>query len=303
MAFPPPDATTGFKCILFFNEGVFGWQEVYYLHEGNNTFLDAALDMRTIAKARKQLLTKSASIVGIRIQQFNRPEVGSQLLVKPSDGCGPGLVDPGLVGDQPVWNAILFNIADLSNLYRRQFLMRGFPSSFAEWSPAGVVTITADGTRPVQLWVNLMVQGPAVPLDLRLNGTIMIRGRYRDPVVTFPRQITGGAPDTTGCFTNLTVGSANYAVGDKIHIHNLQGCGTKGLNGDGFVVAIPDETHLTVNRVPCCCGAYTVKPTGTLTKVTYALWAISSCGVSRVVKRDTGRPFFSTRGRRSTCRR
>jgi hypothetical protein len=294
---------TGFKLTQFFNEGIFGWSETLYWAKEGGLFGDVIDDVRTLNNARRRILASTAALVGTRISTFGSSTTGAYLDTAAADNHGPGLV-PSEATDTPVWNGLLLRMVTDDALYKRSLIVRGLPPSWIQWSKEATPGLTDIGRKQMNAYQSLLANSGLAGNRSKLLGIICLHGRSFTLKDTKAIGIDAAVPSADGCGTILTVDlTTDYKIGDKIHIGKATGCGTKGLNGDGLVTKLPTGNTIQVSNKPCCCGPYDYKPTGVLSKILYFLYANTGCVDSRVVERDTGRPFFGTRGRRRTCSR
>ena len=92
-------------------------------------------------------------------------------------------------------------------------------------------------------------------------------------------------------------------VGTKVHVYTTRNKAPKGLAGDAWVTAVnTTASTMTLSTGPLCpYQQYTLNGPAKVSLIVPLAVPITVMEFERFVKRDTGRSFFGTRGRRSTA--
>lgn len=311
-------AAAQFKVIFFFNAGQYGWSETLYWYNPSLGEAQLKIDIRNLASARRQTLGTGVTLKAVRWEDITIPGLTSdgyspQKLQGPfpstltfdSPPCGGALLSTSKL-DNP-WEGILLPLSDVDNKYRRSFILRGCRATFfpyfdsipgkvyPEAAAEGPITdylraLGPDASKPVgNLTTNWCIRGITQrsigPPTLRVLDVTIVGGGDDRYVVTIPTII-------------------NMQQGDTIHISKVNGCILKNLNGDHIIAKlVPDspvagQSTVTLATKQCCLGAIDYDGRAKFYWKRYYYYQIVRGEIGRVVKHNTGGPFFSTRGRR-----
>lgn len=317
---------TGYRLLIQFNAGIWGWTEQYFLWYPSvaTAWAQAMADAKTIVIQRQGILTSAASIVGYRVQQLGPGAVGSRRVTDRGAGCGIGqVIDAklGTTGPEPVWDGVIINLWDATFTYRRSLILRGLPSQWVTFDVAGGPALTGTGVGSVKMFLQF-IQGTAVDSSgaALVTGTPSLYGRSHDPV-TVGYAAAAALPSVTAaalnptCGTDITTVTAQNVVwkaGDLVHIHQsgCDVCHVKGLAKDACVTktvvtgAGPYTTVTTIGARPCCCMTPIPLPAKTtMYKVVKGFYNIGASEPGRLVKRNTGGAYGAGKGRSRSCAR
>jgi hypothetical protein len=304
-------ANTYAKMVAFFGAGRFGWQEEWYWQTDLAAGIAALIqDARIWATARKALLSNVWNLEAIRYEVVdaagNSASVGASLIGFASINGGPGTAPAGCTNP---WLALATRWYSAQQAYARNLLLRGMPDAWtcppaqrpipfvlpnaakAAWDKYVALVkgtgSTVDGGGKLGTFQFRVRDhnngGKATPIAI--NDVSVIDGKFKIQTAAMPQIPDKGA-------------ARDPRLGDQLHVHNVKGAGTPGINGDGVIVALDNATFtytLSTRQQRVCPIDYLGRGTvwGVGTKLVQPVFAETS----RITARDTGGPFFGTRGR------
>lgn len=304
-----------YKVIIFFKTDSQGWTETLYWE--HPTFGEGTLqqDIRDLLVPRRALLGTDAFVQGYRYTDLTltvNPLTGARVTSHPSvlkrrtaPGSSAGTA-PDKVGNP--WSCFLVNLYNLSEVYRRSFLLRGMPQIWDLWTSTNPVVPVLPALMETALnnWATVLA-GPIVDAPNTRAGTRWcLLGRSKDANQVGPVDIlaVNTFSNEDPRFTILIPQLPAFVIGDIVHVHNVRACTARGINGDSVVVGVssllPGFQTLTLSKRQCCTGGIVYTGKGKATKVIRSVYApIAKVRYGRTVNRKSGRPFFGTRGRQS----
>lgn len=302
MAAPDPLAGTAVKVTMFFNWQNQGWTESYWYKVADaGSPLNVAYNAgRYLAGERRKYLYNEAEISGIRASLVGTPNV-SLLKRDKNQGNGPGL-DTG--EPLPCGTALFVRVQDSSATYSEERAYRGITKAFA-----GANAIGKDGvivTTPMQRWVSTLQLAGTVPYVEPGNGgtaKLGIRARNKTSSPATPVPILAVGLNNRGRLTfTLYENQPSYSQGAEFAVKvNRLRC-VRGINGRYKVRAASFPTGTTVvetTKTFCCNPADLLDVYGQAQIVGKEYFPWATAYASSLGHKNTGRPFFSTRGRQS----
>jgi len=269
-----------FKCSLLFEVGKNGWSETWYRDSIDS--LQAMSFTQFLGNRRARLLGLGASIIACRVSNVNDDRdstLNAERIPPQPPGSTGGTADAA-------WNSYLVR-TEAGDSHRKSWFTRGNPDE----------------------WINHAGLAPPFPVNVAL--TIEMEKFTKHLIAEAWRiRASAGSSETTEwnitavdanvLLTRLTIVGHTLAVGNTVHIRKAKLFGASGklLNGNWYVVAVTDAT-VTIQRT---WDDITYIGSGKARKVETIYPLVSGQTVVRVGKRDTGRPFFLTRGRRGKAR-
>lgn len=266
-----------YKVTLFFEMGKFGWSESLLNSAGDHT--TALQRANQLLQVRSPIMAKEVACTYIRVSDIAIK--GDSRISIPVAGGVKGML--GLTADAP-WNAALVR-CDAGALYRRSLWVRGVTDQQVHVSPTGQLVFDHalqqaawDAFRAEIVNGNWAMQA----LDKAAPGGLIANATTVAPIVC------------------TSVGNHNLASGDKVTISN--GKGMVYINGVWRITKLTDTTFSLNDSDPPALPLYQLA-TANWRKHVPSVQDIDKCEVIRLVHRQTGRPFDSSRGRRSKRRR
>lgn len=323
IALPTPLGGTPVKMVMMHNYRQWGWSDVFYYSAAGASALDQWKDisaaLREAAIAIDSCTGTGVQIVGARAAILNFDngvfKTGNQSNLYSRADLGI----PELEGQGPPespWSAIMWDLSSADLTLDRRWLMRGAPAvAQQKQTPQG-------GFDPGN---NAFVQGFQALLQRRIFGPAASAGtpprgfagqfamKARDlrnvpsPFAAIQRVGSTGNP---GFFTITVLAGDDWGalVGDKVLIQETRleaGRGPAGLAQISEIEDLPGppaETRFTITTRWSLSGPPVVKTWGRIRKYAEGLFPLQTISFERFVKRDTGRPFFGTRGRQPARR-
>lgn len=273
-----------YKVTLFFTEGAQGWSESYY-QTANSPELVRPLAL-ALVKARGGMLAGQVGIPYVRISD-ETIKGDSRVVTNPAfvplTQFGAGEQIPDFA-----WTGLVVRM-EATDLYRRSMTLRGVP----DIGPQGPATA---GPMPANLLAAFNVFR-----DILKNDSWQMRNKNRGLGFENKRVIFV-KPDNALKRASFSVNAHGYQVGDKVNVTNLAQYPT--LRGVRLIVAVVDANEFVIeyiNDVQPLLEPY--RGDAMVRKVGYVYPDIAETTFIRFGKRDTGRPFGQSRGRRSAQRR
>jgi hypothetical protein len=297
-----------FKMTHFFNWGESGWDESYWLATtgGDNPMLTCVNWGIELAHIRRKALWEDARYVGLRVSDFEPPHKSTP---DKNSGVGVGTF-AGTVDDAPLpkGSCVFIRQQDNTFTYDAERIYRGVSREFLGTDNINVGKVTP--TPKMQQWLQQMTNftrnqygGPANPGGATVRCGILSTDRQpTNP--TSP--VTKVDVDPSGFLRVTVVNDVFPAIeGSRVHLSvNRTRC-ARGISGRYVVRArTTDATGriLTLNKRPCCPPESLVTLMGTIRLVPKVMFQSYWFEYSAVGHRNTGRPNFSTAGRRpSKC--
>lgn len=310
------------KILLFLNLRNSGFEDVWYY---NNTvpdadtgaaWTDAILAAKTLAQERQKLISPGTEIMGARVTALDDTGQmlgtnGASVPLLPRDLSLPAFVQTTAVISPDVSVQFLGRTSPPG--VQRIWQSRGWASGPLSADPApGFSTgvgATVDGY--VQPFVSKIIQKVAAPFV----GTFCMRGRVRVdvlapslPAILGTRKypiVAVSANNTTRrfVFTIATPTPDPLEAGVKIIVAKTRlKCG-KGANGAQTILSVDTTTQpgfsiISTNQPWNCGGAPVYNSFGYLYCEQFGLYTISRLAARRIGNRQTGKPNFTTAGRR-----
>lgn len=264
-----------YKATFIFNHSRMGWSESFYITVSTQEL--AMGEARALASKRTKCLGAGARIEAIRLSDVAVPRICA--LEALSLGFNPELpVDA-------VWTSWIANLC-ASSLYRRSFLMRGWPDAWTVWDAINGEWL--DKPERTDAANNFFKALKAAPWLLRVIS--------KDPAdvqlaaLGKPLVGEGGWTKFAGVFPGVE-------KGDYVMFSKWDGKDKKVLNGKRRVLS-NELGFLTVDVL----FANIIDPDndsgGKVGRRVIKYVAISDGKLLRPAKRNTGRAFFVPRGRR-----
>jgi len=264
-----------YKCTMLFECGKNGWSESWY-HQDEGP-RDAEGFLRNLCQDRRALLGTGAFIIAYRISNVTNDR---DALLVPYDGFA---LNPGAaagVADSS-WQAFLIR-TEASSAHRKSWFTRGQPDAWIERAADGRIPVPGD------------LQTGITAMKLRLMTSLWRIQAWRnesDPD-TVERPIIKVNDDAGK--VQLDVPGHNFSVGSIVHVRKSRWSATiGGINGNHLVIKV--DNALVTLQLPILVGSYLGGGLARLREYTYPI--VSEMEAMRAGKRDTGRPFFLTRGR------
>lgn len=273
------------KVTFIFNEERNGWSETWYLKEYNN-LREASVEAYQLAQFRAGLLAPGANLEAIRTSDDAvRGDSYLQTFYRTLKGGATS-------GDETAdtaWNAWLISCRS-DDLYRRSMWLRGLSDDWIVYNrDSNSFEINPQMRKQLDRFLGEAVRVKA-----------SIKALARDDATTPTKAITGmGA--LVGNTLSITVPAHGVPAIEKVTIFGCQGLpGIEKVNGVQSVRPTDANTleilSQTFDAIPVYFGG------GKLRRRIQAYYPITSMTPMRPGKRDTGRRFFVTRGRRSARR-
>lgn len=287
------------KVQYIFGMSKWGWTETYYLTGTGNDLNSLVSNIQTTGKYRTALLAAGANLEAIRVSDVKNPQTA--ILLTSGAAFGGGTQLPA---SNP-WNALLVRIDAAipgAQSYKRSVMLRGLPTAWYAWTitnPAGAGS---------------QIQGAALgalrtffrSLTSSSGGNPSgwcVRASQRDRAANPAVPISSAGVTGAGPYFTVTVPlPVNFTQWQKVHISGARGPGTRGLNSDAYVTAVDPATGILTLSTRQKCPGETVQQIGKaiIYARDYIYVQMTAYTFERWVKRDTGRAFFGTAGRRGT---
>jgi len=287
------------KVTFIFNLSRWGWSETYYWQAGTGGFTEAKADVMKLAAYRLACCSRTVVLDGIRIADLANK--GSTQVV----GVGNGNAGTTSYDPQEPWLAFLTTLSAVGVssglVYRREFLWRGLPNRWNGWNTSAPTApnLLMDWQTPMENFLRSITNtlaGYTGQWSLLVNNKDITANPYV-PV----KAVNVVQP---GSFWQIDAPLLLGAkIGDKIHIGKAKGYGIGGLIGDAIITAIDptDLTLYTTSRRQCGPPQQPILTKPAMARATKPLLIpLTGWAPERWVKRDTGRPFAVTVGRRRT---
>jgi hypothetical protein len=324
-----PATGNAWKINLFINIAQFGFSDVYYYNNGAGltpaaAWSDVIQFTKALSSARSSILGFQAAVVGARVSPLG-PSPGSLTSAQQSVPLSPSQLQLQVSGQtgppaNPTQCVDWMFFTQPFGL-RRLWFMRGYngsgfivPSSTPFQTSIGG-TILGDAAN----WFNSIVGNPnAVPSPtpptspFRFTGQLCLKGLLRPsttPVIGSQVQsypITGISAATAPGFLTYTIATPTvnpFVQGVRLVARGVRLTGQKSGNGAALIVSSTSATGTTtlVTSKPWKYSAQpSIKVNGVIYVQTYALYPILAYNILKVGSRNTGGPFFRTRGRGKT---
>jgi hypothetical protein len=287
------------KVNFIFNHARWGWTETYYYQSGSGSLTTAMADAILLAQLRAVMTSANVRLEAIRISDLTSKR-NSKTIYQSTILAGVNTA-----ASQEPWESALIDLTGVTadgNIYRRKLMLRGFPASWNTWTTTNLLNPTLVPAFAVAL--NAFF---AVLAGTASTGTSpwCIRASDRSLVANPKYPITAINVIQPGGYFEITTNPAvtpALKIGDLVHVSGSRGSGTKGLNSDAYVTEVTGPVYKLSTRQKCVTQFVEVAGKPELYRRLMLLIPISGFGFERFVKRDTGRPFFGTAGRRAGSR-
>lgn len=282
--------------------GDFGWSEVYYIYiPGGTNPLDSALARHGLVVGFR----KNAIPAGHVIESMRASDVAIFGDAKPKFAPEFNL-GPGSVADDPCNPALgyFMAVSDQSGTISETRIYRG-------WYNAGLI-INPDSPRstvPIPLIGGSL---NSIATELRTERTALgVTTRYVQKSFLRPES-PGGPPRKTGMRASLDATNHlqfitgtplpdGWEEGMRLHVRTPRMKCVRGVSGVHYVTSITENLGVAtiVTSTVYQCGLGTLAPViASAFKHVPAFYPIAATAIAGAGKRDTGRPFYLTRGRR-----
>lgn len=295
-----------YKVTQFFGAGKWGWSESYYLNMNPADGSSAAVSgvVSGLNLARRKGLAQSYTLEAVRIESVTNPARDAALWFAPDLSLGAGQIPGELYA--PVWMGWLCDLGTADSVIRDKRIYRGWSTAEINgWSPFSLPT-----SRPAKVtaFTNAMREVLTVPTAVE-NGFV---GRWamKSFIRTAPEAptlpIATVTIDVNG-FMQVKVVSTTFPIarGDTLIVRLKRNRCVRGASGRWAVIDVLRDgtsTTMTLNHKICCPPASLFVLTGTAQPLVIGYYGYGYMTSERVVKRDTGRAFFVTRGlQRGKC--
>jgi hypothetical protein len=238
---------------------------------------------KAVAPFRLQLLAPGANLEAIRVS--NDEERGDSLL-ETWHKTVKGGASSGDQADAP-WNAWLVSVRSLA-FYRRSMWLRGMPDGWCFYDSASGNFLPDDN----------MIANLKGFANAAKENKLAIKALSKEPGTAPLKGIT--AINTVVNRFELTVPAHGITVPEIVNVNGVKGDPAKMVNGVIGVSPL-DENKLGVNEIVSP-GAPNYLGYGVLRRRLPRLFVVDTFVPMRMGKRDTGRRFFVTRGRRPATR-
>jgi len=271
-----------FQCVTIFNQGKTGWSETWYWTGSN--YDQALTNLRGLATPRKGLLGSGATIEYLRVSDVAVKGDSQVQLVQEWGTSG----DPPNA-DQP-WNAVYVR-CEAGPLYRRQVWLRGLPD---EW-------IAPAGSNPAKPELNADLAGALAKFRSALiNRAFQLRVIQKDGAGGVQTPVTGITAGDGGR-ARIAVGTPQGNVGDTFRMSDWSGPDKKLLNGVHKIAAV-GAGYVEIGTKFSDLTSPAEDVGGKAKPRIFIYVTVEDLIQIRAAKRNTGRAFFSPRGRRKVAR-
>lgn len=265
------------KVTLFFEMGKHGWSESFLHNSNNHANAEVAADR--LLQVRVPIMAKQAACTYIRISDI--AVKGDSRVIIPV----PGGVKGQLSSDCDVpWNSALVR-CDAGPLYRRHVWVRGVPDD--------AVTVQADG----KVKYDSALQQAAWN---KYFNELVVGGWVMKALNKNQATVSVWSATTASPIVVTTLVAHGFQPGQKVTID--RGKGMTYINGVWTVGAVTALTYELVNSNPPALPLYQLNTARARLHVD-TFEDIDKAEIIRLVHRQTGRPFDSSRGRRSARRK
>ena len=259
---------------MIFAAGRYGWSEGFYLNE--NTHNEAHARMVNVANNRSFILGEGAVIEAVKV---------SDIAIAHDSITRPYSLKDLVSARDPVWTAALMTLR-VGAGYRRSYLVRALED-------AGVIYDADEDMMKIR--PQILVKFQAYFNAIERNQLLM-------------QVLDRSANNPTHAIISVTVSGDGYwqvecpgligevGVGDNIVLYNFPRAIWGNLAGRRKIRSINGNIIEVFAQGPATIPFYPGQAEARNEVFIYP--AIDSYSVDRVVKRDTGRRFFVTRGRR-----
>jgi len=264
---------------MIFNQGKHGWSETWY--QTVSTHAQALGALINLSTKRSLLLGTNAGIEYLRVSDVSVP-FDAEVTVTGTDV----IVQPTFC-DTP-WNAIYCRV-NAGPKYRRQVWLRGIPDVW--------ILFNANNISPLNPILEQVFRNFRQSL---ISNGFQLRVIDKEGFAGVPLDVTAMA--VAGDYISYNVpGVAGVKVGEMVRIAKTTGPDRKKLNGRRKIRAIAG-TVLTLDVKADDIADLGANIPGEFWYQKIAYKNVESGSVIRPAKRDTGRAFFVSAGRRPASR-
>jgi len=316
--------------------GKWGWRESWFWQSAAGTQVDCLLDSKSLVTARRAIMSTYFSVQSVSIEitdlQGNSSLLGGGQSAYGAAGCGPGSLAGPCANP---WMALLLRCttgpgktqAELVASYARNVYLRGIPDAMVCMNADTTVPfLLPDALRTPLANLSAVLLGAAgtVPAGMpALKGAFQFRasskatGKAISVAVHDVNVLASGKWQITTLGPIQVVGrpippadvgvQRDAAVGDVIHVKGPREPWASGFSRDHRIVDVTVSDPVTGFTVYTLsgkqCRACTVDYLGNAVAwgVNHVLVKPQTIDASRPVNKKTGKPFFTTRGRRRRC--
>ncbi len=269
------------KILTLMNDETDGFSEVHYWNDGSltpNLGTIAASWITNVLPARLAIMPNMAKIVGVRISYRDptRTRSWAQDFIMNGTQIAAGI---------PLTTSLDVRFRDSTSTAQKWVYVRPVPREVVtddDYQPGGIAGFATALTN----WINVLKAGPygwlSVDPTQSLKGTL----------ISYTRNVTGQITFTTAGadFATLVAGT-RYTINVARFSHSKN-----SLNRSHVVMKVDASNVQTVNQVPALTWDNT---TGTYRIRVTAFNAYASGDSMHLGRRNAGRAFFGSRGRRS----
>ncbi len=293
--------TTAWKVTMIFGAGKWGWTETYYWGGNSANYSGAYIAATLLVQRRVQFLGQGSSMEAVRFSDVNNSGSG-RLVPWGQYGLSPNAGLPCAFPAQSLLVSVAAGPVD-GLQYRRSVTLRGIPN----------VWYTFDIAQPLNpTFVPLFLSRLTAFLSLlqdqnNPSGAWSVRASDRDRIANPSYRANLVRLQQPGGYFIVgfdPVQAPTWGIGTRVHIGKAKGPGTRGLNADATVLGFDAlGGFILSSRQKCPSQTATLTSVARGYKKDIIYVPIRSAVPERFLKRDTGRPFFGTRGRQSgsTC--
>lgn len=263
------------KGTMFFTANNRGWTESWWTNRVTGNLLDAFNLLRTVCRARANLLGRGAELTAARVsnEQVLNDSYVEYLNASNADETPQDLADLDI--------GILTTAADVANTHRKHTFLRGFYDSIEVDGGKFIGKGSAAFTRQFQAYVDALKIGqwgwPGVGLK-------------------FPSPLTGYSLDAdqriTFVATNPIFGIIPFGQPTKVRVGFVTG--SQRVNGEHLVIPLTINTCRTVYPLAVSPGG----SGGRITAATQIFYQMDTLRAERIAPRKSGAPLLQPAGRR-----
>lgn len=285
------------KIVLIFNQSRWGWTETYYWTSTGGGLKEAVAASGELMASRRQLLSKDVVMEAARVSAVGSPGTSTTSFnVFDANNVST-------IASQEPWEAFLVGLAavdDTGIFYNRKIMLRGVPAAWNTWvsNPAQAGNLNGVFRVAINSFLNFLL-APTTSgglWSIRASNR-KLTANPRIPIGTVTISTPGNNFIVTGRDDNLL-----FVKGDRVHVSGARGPGTRGINADAYVTATASGVISLSTSQKCPGETVFLQGKPVIYARAYVFLPISGFQLERWVKRDTGRPFFGTAGRRGSAR-
>lgn len=304
-----------FKAQIFINQGKWGWSETYWVTSGtsgssgnpNNasgTFALAETAINRLINKRVTLMNPANEVQGYRLTMLDADLVTPVATTLVQTNFAP----TGTFGTVNIgpWMGVTTTVKNAADTYQQTRILRGLDDTSFTFNKNGSgKDITPAWLALYTSWNKFLTNQTAQIASLQgwSYGAVV---NNKDKTARKIGAVTVVTFDPTTGQAILTVTQLGtfplpvFAPGDRVRVAKLKGVGVHGLGGETVIVKAGVGSAYTIAKLPRCPGLIAILTNPGIIYnhpkifVQYGDWE-----TGRIIKRDTGKAFFVTRGRAS----